>query len=244
MSTPPPQNGTHYTLNDPAMDKYRPARDTLMANGFVNNPDLSEYDRIYLRGIQGTWKVKQKHWAGQGYSFQIMLIWDQDRIWGSFDLGYYKGVLMVDHGPQREPPEFSVEQGDDEQGDDEQEDDEREDDEREEDEADPIYFDFTWRGTCSQLPDTVINNPLITKGKIEFGSTSISGYFEGMSGIGLPNERCDFDGRTLFGPRRVPRDLQSFIDDWNDLNFFGEDETVRPVPNSGADSSSDQSGHT
>lgn len=208
----------------PTMNKYLPARETLDANGFVNNPNISESDQCYLRDIQATYKVQQEHWADHGYSFQIMLIWDQDRIWGAFDLGFYKGVLVVDHGPNRLPPERSREQEGDQAGN---------------EQADPIYYDFTWRGTCSQIPDTAINNPLITKGKIEFGRfSSIRGYFEGMFGIGLPDGRCDFDGMPLRGPRRVPRNLQSFIDDWNDLNYFGEDETTRPAPPSVAGVSS------
>ena len=145
---------------------------------------------------------------------------------------------MVNHGPEREPPEWSMGQGDDDSNDSYDEDDEAEDGPA----ADPIYFDFEWRGTCSGMPDVVLNNPLITKGKIEFGTTHISGFFEGMSGPS--GERCDFDGEALWGPRRVPRTLQSFIDDWNDFNYFGEDETVRPAPSSITEGSSSQSGQT
>jgi hypothetical protein len=36
----------------------------------------------------------------------------------------------------------------------------------------------------------------------------------------------------LFGPSRVPRSLQSFIDEWNDHAIWGEDETVRLPPGS------------
>jgi len=95
MSTVP--RGTPY--DDPAMDKYRAAWTSRAENTFVNSPSLSERDRIYLRGIQATWKVKQDHLASQGYRYQMMLIWDHDRIWGSFDLGHHRGVLMVDYGP-------------------------------------------------------------------------------------------------------------------------------------------------
>ncbi|KAK7755925.1 hypothetical protein SLS62_002212 [Diatrype stigma] len=196
------------------MGKFRPAWKTLEENEFVNNPDLSEYDRIYLRGIQSTYKVKQEHWADRGYVFQIRLVWDQDRIWGDFDFGPYKGILMVDHGPEREPPEWSGQQGGD--GYDEAEDD------------GAIYFDFTWRGV--KRPSTTINNPQIAKGKIEFGSSWISGYFEGMPGAGLPDGRRYFDGNPEWGPPRVPRSLQSFVREWNSLDSSAEDETVRQAP--------------
>lgn len=217
MANPPPQNGKYHTPTDPAMDKYRPARDTLMANTFVNNPNLSDLDRIYLRGIQGTYKVKLEPWADRGHVFQIMLVWDYDRIWGSFDFGSYKGTLQVDHGPDREPPEFCREDDSDED---------------EEIEPEPTYFDFTWRGTCSHMPDTIINNSLITKGKIAFGPCDISGYFEGPIADGNPAGRCNFDGEPLRGPRRVARTLQSFVDDWNELNVLEDDETVRQEPQS------------
>jgi hypothetical protein len=198
---------------DPAMDIYRAAQTSLAENRFVNNPSLSEYDRIYLRGIQGTWKVKQDHLASRGHSYRMMFVWDYDRIWGSFDLGYYKGVLMVDHGSRCEPLDPSSDDNSDD--------------------PEPTYFDFTWRGTCTGMPDTLINNPLITKGKIEFGHTEISGYFEGM--MGLPDSRCNFEGENMFGPRRVPRSLQSLIDEWNELNDFGEEESIQPAPAAGAD---------
>jgi len=207
-----PQNGGYV---DPAMEKYREARTSLAENAFVNSPSLSEYDHIYLRGIQGTWKVKQDHLASHGYGYRMMLVWDYDRIWGSFDLGNYKGILMVDHGPQCEPPEC----GPDSNG----------------DHPEPTYFDFTWRGTCTDMPNTLINNPLITKGKVGFGITWISGYFEGMAG--LPDSRCRFEGASMRGPRRVPRSLQSFIDEWNEMNVFDEEESIRLAPSAGADPS-------
>ncbi|SPQ22407.1 cc63b16b-cc70-4071-bbb1-0c1060474dd4 [Thermothielavioides terrestris] len=201
-TTPPPQNGRYYTQSDPAMEKYQAAWASLRSNSYVNNPSLSEDDRIYLHGIQGTYKVKLASRTGWVHGFQMMLIWDYDRIWGAFDLGTFKGILMVDHGPQREPPEFW------------------------DDEAELPSFDFTWRGTCTQMPDAVFNNPLITKGKITFGSRNISGHFEGMA----TDATCKFEGEAQFGPQRVGRSLQSFIDEWNEYEFFGEDETIRQPP--------------
>jgi hypothetical protein len=143
------------------------------------------------------------------------VIWDYDRIWGAFDLGIYKGILMVDHGPQREPSQLF--------------DDEDYDSADESGPARPELpsFDFTWRGKCTEMPDAVLNNPLITKGKITFGSCEIYGHFEGMS---AKEARCKFEGKVLFGPRRVGRSLQGFIDEWNEYEVFGEDETVRRPP--------------
>jgi len=192
------------------MAKYRPALDSLAANTFVNDPSRSELDRIYLRGIQATWKIKLNDAPNNRHSFQMMLVWDYDRIWGSFDLGDFKGLLMVDHGPQSDPWE--------EQGSDEEEDDE------------PVYFDFTWRGYRKAEPDILHINPLLTKGRIEFRTTTISGFFEAMGG---PQANpVAFEGQLERGPRRVARSLESFIDEWNEMSpaFSDEFESPRMAP--------------
>jgi hypothetical protein len=217
--------GTRPETPNPALDKYRAARTSLEENTFINNSSRSRDDLIYLRGIQSMWKVKLHHLDSKGFVYQMMLIWDYDCIWGTFNLGAYKGVLMADHGPDHEPPSLD---DSDESGD---------------DNTDPVCFDFTWRGTCTGMPNTVLNNPLITRGKIEFGSSWISGYFEGMMGSGLPDSRCDFEGNRPWGPARVPRNLQSFIDEWNDLNVFDEEESIRLPPRIGIGASSTGPGH-
>ena len=227
---------SHLGPDNPARAKFMAARNSLRNNPFLNNPTLSDHDRIYLRCIQGTWKVKLAPYANRGYTAQMMLIWDYDRIWGSFDFGSYKGILMVDHGPRCEPPQLAGgEEENSGDGGDEDKGGEKSglhgEDVSGGDSEELMYFDFTWRGERSRMPEVLVNNPLITKGKIQFGSTWIKGYFEGMAGLGrLPNSRCDFDGSPLFGPRRVPRDLESFIDSWNELTIFDEMETVRQAP--------------
>lgn len=190
----------------PVKEKYHAALASLRENTFVNDPTLSESDRICRSNIQGTWRVQQTHRSSQGYCSQIMLVWDCDRIWGSFDLGSYKGVLMVDHGPRHGFPEGDVS---------------------------PVYSDFTWRGTCSSLSDVLFNRPLIMKGKIELTDIFIRGYFEGMMSVGLPDDRCDFEGVPLRGPRLVPRTVQSFIDEWNTHKEFEADESLRLPPTAG-----------
>ncbi len=71
-TTPPPQNGRYYTRSDPAMEKYQAAWASLDSNSYVNHPSLSENDRIYLRGIQGTYKVNLACRTGRVYGFQMM----------------------------------------------------------------------------------------------------------------------------------------------------------------------------
>lgn len=211
MADPRPQNLKYRNKKDPVMDKYRPARKALNANSFVNNPELSEDDRIYLRGIQATYRVERKHFPDYGHRFQIMLIWDYDRIWGSFDFGICKGILMVDPGPKGEPAEFSAPAEYSKKG---------------EDEYVSIYHDFTWRGTCSHSPNVTLNNTYLTKGKIEFGLEEVSGYFEGIP----QNEPFSFEGPIIPGPRRISRNLQSFIDEWNSLSVYQQLDSPRPDP--------------
>lgn len=199
------QDKKHQQRIDPTNDMYRPARDAVHANSFINNPNLTADDQFYLKNIQGTYKVQLDQWRDEGHAFQLVLIWDHDRIWGSFDFGSYKGILKIDKGPERAPPhEDGVS------------------------EYVQTYHHFTWRSTCTQSPKSIINNPVFTKGKIELESDGISGYFLGMPNIGLPGGRCDFEGLPVWGPRRVARKLESFIEDWNALKIIQLDEAPRP----------------
>lgn len=129
---------------------------------------------------------------------------------------------MVDHGPDKEPPDYHQSYEEEAEGEDGGND----------AEPVPIYLDFTWRGRTTTMPDsdepdTLLNNPLITKDKIELTGCEISGYFEGMPG---PAEHYKFEGMPFRGPRRVPRGLPSFIDECNDMSVFEDDVTVRLPP--------------
>ena len=195
------------------MEKYLAAWTSLNENTFVNDPTLSVVDRGYLHGIQGTWRVRKPDWSIQSHDLQIMLVWDYDRIWGSFDLVDYKGILMVDHGPRHEPPEQR---------------------------SSPAYCNFTWREKCTRNHSALINTPLVAKGKIELGSSWIRGYFDGMTDE--DSDHRHFEGKPSMGPRRAPRSVQSFIDEWNKLGL----ETIRLPPTAGtvAISGRGDSGHT
>ena len=52
-----------------------------------------------MRCFQATYKVKQLHWPNQGHGFRMRLIWDHNRLWGTFELGCFTGVLLIDPGP-------------------------------------------------------------------------------------------------------------------------------------------------
>ena len=123
-----------------------------------------------------------------------MLRWDYNRLWGSFEFGFFQGILLIDPAPNAEILKESK-----------------------------TYL-FEWRGTSPGVPDTIFNNALLTNGEIELGEVGkIRGHFNAMLG----EDRCEFHGKTPFGPALVARSLQSFVDEWNDYNFLGDDETIR-----------------
>ena len=72
---------------------------SLRNNRYLQNLDVSDEDLIAITQIQSVYKIQQSHWAHLRYGFRIMLIWDHDRIWGSFELGFFNGILLVDPGP-------------------------------------------------------------------------------------------------------------------------------------------------
>jgi hypothetical protein len=77
------------------------------------------------------------------------------------------------------------------------------------------------------MPDTLFNSPL-TVGKIRFDESKISGHLEAMLGVGLPDGRCEFQGKMLLGPSRVSLSIQDVIDDWNEHSSpFCDDEAPR-----------------
>jgi hypothetical protein len=79
---------------------YEAAAQSLRDNKHMNNMVFyDEYLRDRIRRIQHTYKVKQDYWPNQGFGFQIRLIWDHDRLWGTFQLGFFNGVFLIGPGP-------------------------------------------------------------------------------------------------------------------------------------------------
>lgn len=182
---------------------------------------LEYYQREMFRRLQPTlsrkddgttYEVKLDNWEDEGYAFQLSLKWDQDRLWGCFDFGSYKGTFKIDKASREQPKD--VDGGDT---------------------VDPHYQDLTWRGTCSQKPGAIINAPGFTKGKLAFpvpfggGRGEVSGWFDGMPGIGLPQGRCYFKARHADSPAPIARGLLSYIKDWNALKVVQKDEKPRLI---------------
>ena len=214
---------------------YEAAAQSLRNNQHIKNMVFhdNDYFRIRMRQIQGTYKVQQEHWPAQGYGFRIRLIWDHDRLWGTFELGFFKGVFLVDPGPGQEHFEADDEYhyqhaADDEESRSATQDEDEDENEDEREVAASREYPLEWRGTSTQTPDTLFHSPL-TVGKIRFGLNEIWGHFEMMPGIGLPDHRCEFHGKQPFGPALVSVSIQDVIDEWNDHGAFCDDEAPRTI---------------
>lgn len=200
-----------------------------------------EYYRDRMRNIQATYKVKQENLPGLGYSSRIQLIWDHNRLLGTFKLDVFEGSLLIDPGPDQDHFKADIEyskfhearakdkQSDEESGDDNDDDDA---DYGDDEIASTREYRFKWRGTNPKIPLKTFNSAF-TVGKIRFGNGKIWGHFEAMSGVGLPGGRCDFHGRIPHGPCLVDMSIKEFIDRWNGYAEIEEDEEPRsPTPRS------------
>ncbi|APA06173.1 hypothetical protein sscle_01g009430 [Sclerotinia sclerotiorum 1980 UF-70] len=198
-----------------------------------------EYYRERMRNIQATYKVKQDNSPGLGYTSRIRLIWDHDRLLGTFDLDVFKGSLVIDPGPGQdhfkadiEYSKFHEARAKDKESSEESADDEDDDDGGDDEIAATKEYRFKWRGTNAKIPHKSFNSTF-TIGKIRFGNGKIWGHFEAMSGVGYPGGRCEFHGKIPHGPCLVDMSVQEFIDKWNGYAETEEDEIPRsPTPRS------------
>ena len=173
-----------------------------------------EYFRDCMRQIQNTYQI--------GANNEIELIWDHDRLWGTFRLPSFKGVFLIDPAPGQD--HF--------QADDEYNQKCRDQEIEAQDEDEDVYqyesrsreYSLVWRGTCLKNPEVLLCSKL-NVGKICFGSGEISGHFDGMMGVGLPHGRSIFYGEPQFGPAVVSHSIRDVIDIWN--NHRIEDKTFR-----------------
>ncbi|CAD6447048.1 2146baa4-320f-46d1-860e-117774cd1eae-CDS [Sclerotinia trifoliorum] len=196
-----------------------------------------EYYRERMRNIQATYKVKQDNSPGLGYTSRIRLIWDHDRLLGTFDLDVFNGSFVIDPGPGQDHFKADVEYSKfhealakDKESSEESADDD--DDGGDDEIAATKEYRFKWRGTNAKIPHKSFNSAF-TIGKIRFGNGKIWGHFEAMSGVGYPGGRCEFHGKIPHGPCLVDMSVQEFIDKWNGYAETEEDEIPRsPTPRS------------
>ncbi|KAK2767413.1 hypothetical protein FQN54_003569 [Arachnomyces sp. PD_36] len=210
-------NGTKRQRQDTntssAPAKYVSASESLGNNEFLNNLDLPHDDLGHLRQIQTTYKVKLSRWADKGHVYEIKLVWDFNRLWGSFNFTtFFKGTFIVDPGPGVEYVNYQNEIGDNK------------------------TYPLVWCGTSSWRPNTIFSS-LLTIGEIQFDTGKISGHFDVM----FPEDPdpLQFSGQKLQGPPRVYCSLQKIIDDWNEVSMMDYGLSVRTcLPSSPRDSPS------
>ncbi|THC96695.1 hypothetical protein EYZ11_003850 [Aspergillus tanneri] len=171
-------------------------------NAWLKSLDLCDDELSDMRNIQNTYKVQLDDFPDVGYGFRIWLLWDYDRIWGIFDLGYTKGLFLIDPGPR-------MSECDD----------------------DGQVLPFVWRGIRKAAPDYLLCNEDIMKGEIRINprESTLEGFFQFMAGNGNASSagRCAFHGKRHFGPAVVPYCLEDVVEEWNGYSPLAREESVR-----------------
>ncbi|KAL4871853.1 hypothetical protein BDV12DRAFT_163258 [Aspergillus spectabilis] len=151
-----------------------------------------KYNLDQLKSIQCTWQVQLTDFPDTGYAFRTYLLWDYDRLWGVFNLGHTKGVMLVDPGPR-----LSSNDG-------------------------PQQLPLLWRGVRANNPHTYICNESMTTGEIWIHpcNRTLNGYFDFIARNGMAaGDRCYFRGEPRFGPAVVPYALENVVDGWNEYGL-------------------------
>ncbi|KAL4990674.1 hypothetical protein BDW68DRAFT_153685 [Aspergillus falconensis] len=166
---------------------YEAAMESRKANSWLKD---NQYNLDQLKTVQCTWQVQLVDFPGTGYAFRIYLLWDYDRLWGVFNLGHTKGVMLVDPGPR-------ISSSSD----------------------DPQQLSFLWRGVRANDPNTYICDNSIAKGEIWLNPCHkrLGGYFDYIAGNGMAGgDRCYFRAGPRFGPPVVPYSLEDVVDEWDE----------------------------
>jgi hypothetical protein len=173
-----------------------------------------------MREIEGTYKVRVDNWIREGYKFRIRLIWDYNRLWGTFELhAAIRGILVIDPGPDQ-----SHFQAVDEY-DHRHRDHHKSKDGQVRPDTTVREYQFFWREGNMMPP---IPFPF-AHGVIRFGNREIWGCFLEMGVAGLPAGYCYFHGRKPCGPADVPPiwNIQDFVNEWNSYHRWYNSQ-VRP----------------
>ncbi|RHZ57448.1 hypothetical protein CDV55_104460 [Aspergillus turcosus] len=94
LTTITPLNGPHANPNR----RIPPAPIPFKHNDYLQNLSISEADVIAMQLFQGTYRLEISELPHQ--ECRMTLIWDYDRLWGCFDIGVWKGLMLVDPGPR------------------------------------------------------------------------------------------------------------------------------------------------
>jgi hypothetical protein len=94
LTTITPLNGPHANPNR----RVPPAPIPFKHNDYLCNLSISEADVIAMQLFQGMYRLEISELPHQ--ECRMTLIWDYDRLWGCFDIGVWKGLMLIDPGPQ------------------------------------------------------------------------------------------------------------------------------------------------
>ncbi|EAW09067.1 uncharacterized protein ACLA_078150 [Aspergillus clavatus NRRL 1] len=93
LTTISPRTGPHVNPNR----QYPPAPMPFKHNDFLHSLPISEADLIEMQLFQSTYRLAIRD---HDHASTLRLVWDYDRLWGCFDLGVWKGVMLIDPGPR------------------------------------------------------------------------------------------------------------------------------------------------
>ncbi|KAH1292554.1 hypothetical protein KXW98_002539 [Aspergillus fumigatus] len=94
LTTITPLNGPHANPNR----RIPPAPVSFKHNDYLCNLSISEADVIAMQLFQGTYRLDIRELPHQ--ECRMTLIWDYDHLWGCFDIGVWKGLMLIDPGPR------------------------------------------------------------------------------------------------------------------------------------------------
>ncbi|KAF7161367.1 hypothetical protein CNMCM5623_006981 [Aspergillus felis] len=94
LTTITPLNGPHANPNR----RIPPTPIPFKHNDHLCNLSISEADVIAMQLFQGTYRLEISELPHQ--ECRMTLIWDYDRLWGCFDIGVWKGLMLIDPGPR------------------------------------------------------------------------------------------------------------------------------------------------
>ncbi|PKX89008.1 uncharacterized protein P174DRAFT_516202 [Aspergillus novofumigatus IBT 16806] len=94
LTTITPLNGPHANPNR----RIPPTPIPFKHNDYLCNLSISEVDVIAMQLFQGTYRLEISELPHQ--ECRMTIIWDYDRLWGCFDIGVWKGLMLIDPGPR------------------------------------------------------------------------------------------------------------------------------------------------
>ncbi|PLB53979.1 hypothetical protein P170DRAFT_469455 [Aspergillus steynii IBT 23096] len=171
-------------------------------NDYLNSVDLPRNLLDCVRRVQNIYDVQLDDYPDQGYTYQVKLLWDFNRIWGIFDLGNCKGLFVTVSGVDVLDFEF----------------------------AETQIVQFVWQSTRNSISDEPLFDETRTKGRICINprESQIQGIFWLVATDGNADSQasCTFHGKGRPDPVVVPHCLEDIVEEWNRLPRRFKKETI------------------